>query len=145
VPFGLSPCYKVTLLPDKKRRPYIAPPEKIAEMLETLKQRAGLPAKALQLIILTDARMNEIVKAKWEDVDRENKTLRSTRGPKDSHIFIELPEEAMEILKELKAAAKNDWIFPGRKPDSPVHWQIFLPIGISFGKRLELAKWRLMI
>lgn len=71
-------------------------------------------------MLLTDARKNEILKAKWEDVDWENKRLRSPREVRGELRFIELPEEAITLLEGLKRDSDGDWIFPGRKLNQPI-------------------------
>ena len=120
LPFGMSPCYKVTNIPQRKRKPYIAPPDKINQMLDALRQNGNQAARALMLLILTDARKNEILKAKWSDVDWENKKLRSPRNTRGMTRFIDLPQEAVELLSEMKMNSRSEWIFQGRNSEEPL-------------------------
>lgn len=121
IPFGLSPCYKVAKFPKTRREPFVAPPEKVAELIKVLQQSDKDIAKAILLLIMTGARRGEILRAKWDDVDLDKKQLRSPRGVLGRQRYIALSNEACAILRELEATSQSEWLFPGRKPDKPFH------------------------
>ena len=137
IPFGLSPCYKLAKLPEARHEPYIAPPEKIAELIEALKQSDKIAAKAILLLIMTGARKKEILRAKWDDVDWETRKLRSPREVPGQQRYIDLSDDACAILNELKASSQSEWIFPGRNPDKPFY-EIF-PFWDKVRKAVGLA------
>lgn len=120
VPLGMSPCYKISPLPVPKRTIFIAPREKVAEILAMLEKSETRQPKAIRLIILTGARKGEILRARWDDVDWANKKLRSVRDMHGELRWIELPDAAIEILRELHEQKVSEWIFPGRTPDKPL-------------------------
>lgn len=120
IPLGLSPCYKVSRFPQNKPEPRIVPPEKLAEVMAALKQSGHAMAKAIRLIHLTSSRKNEILKAQWKDIDWKGKKLRSARHNPGKTRWIDLPQEAIEMLTEMRATAESEWIFPGKKPGTPV-------------------------
>lgn len=141
LPFGMSPCYKLSVFPNIKRTAYIAPPDKVREMLNILKQNNHLAAKALSLLILTDARKNEFLLAKWEDIDWDKKRLRSPRNTRGQQRMIELPEEAVEILKEIKATSESNWIFSGRKDGQPI--SSLTPFWFKFREEMGVTQMRI--
>ncbi len=70
---------------------------------------------ALWLYILTGARRNELLEARWADVDFERRELRigDTKAGRTHHI--PLSEPAMAVLSNLPRLEGNPFIFPGRK------------------------------
>lgn len=138
IPFGLSPCYKVAKFPRTRREPFVAPPEKMAELIAMLKESDKNIAKAILLLIMTGARRGEILRAKWSDVDLDAKKLRSPRDVLGPQRYIDLNEEACAMLCELKASSQSEWLFPGRKPDKPFH-EIF-PFWDKVRKAVGLPK-----
>jgi integrase len=74
---------------------------------------------AIRLLILTGARLNEILHARWSWLDTERGLLNlpdSKTGKKS--IFLNAP--AIAILAGLPHLIGNSHIFPGRKPGKPI-------------------------
>lgn len=141
LPFGMSPCYKLTSFPKRKRTAYVAPPDKIMGMIEALKQSEHIAAKALQLMILTDARKSEFLCAKWTDVDWDKKQLRSPRDTPGKQRMIDLPDEAIAILKGLKEESSSAWIFPGR--DVEQHLSSLNPFWHKFRREMGVLQMKI--
>ena len=99
--------------------PYI----ELSDFVLKLRTRPGASALALEFLILTAARTNEVIGAKWHEIDTTNwtwtvplermKTRRSHRVP--------LSDRAIKILKNIRTNADPDhYIFPGGKIHKPL-------------------------
>jgi integrase len=122
VPEGMNPAAKIDLNKEEQRKRYLTTAELLAignAMIEA--ETAGLPVDAgeakhapkgqlvvmspyataaIRLIMLTGARLREILNLRWDEVDLERGVLRlpdSKTGAKD----IYLPTAALDIIKGL--------------------------------------------
>jgi len=118
-PDGSNPCRHVEKFKEKKRERYLSS-EELSRLGNTLAQaeREGkeLPSviTAIRLLILTGARLSEILELRWEWVDFEHGCLRlpdSKTGAK----LIPLSRPAYEILGNLPRMAGNPYVIPGAK------------------------------
>lgn len=98
--------------------PYV----EIAGVMANLRSDASVTAAALQFIILTAARLNEVLGATWDEVDVINRTwivpahrMKGNRAQK-----VPLSELALAVLKTMQATRRNDWLFPGSREGRPV-------------------------
>ncbi|MCP4393016.1 MAG: integrase arm-type DNA-binding domain-containing protein [Alphaproteobacteria bacterium] len=73
---------------------------------------------ALKLMLLTFVRTGELIKAKWEEIDFDEKQWiipKERMKMKNEHI-VPLSSQTIEILKELKTLAGNrEWVFPSMR------------------------------
>lgn len=79
----------------------------------------------IRLLILTGARVSEILTLKWDYVQIAQRQLRlpdSKTGPKS----ISLPKEAVELLKSLPRFEDNPYVIKGRRPGAHLV-DIFIP------------------
>lgn len=75
-------------------------------------------AAAIKVIMLTGARLREVLHAKWEWLENESLELPDSKtGPKT----IPLAGAALEIIEGLPHAPNNPYIFIGQKPGRPLH------------------------
>ena len=99
--------------------PYVELPDFVLK----LRSRPGASALALEFLILTAARTNEVIGAKWHEIDTKDwtwtipdermKTRRSHRVP--------LSTRVIEILKNIRTNSDPDhYIFPGGKIHKPL-------------------------
>ena len=118
-PDGSNPCRHVEKFKEKKRERYLSS-EELSRLGNTLAQaeREGkeLPSviTAIRLLILTGARLSEILDLRWEWVDFEHGCLRlpdSKTGAK----LIPLSRPAYEILENLPRLMGNPYVIPGAK------------------------------
>ena len=75
-------------------------------------------AGAIRLLILTGARLREILDAKWEDVDIERGVI-FLKDSKTGAKPIYLSAAAQEVLASLPRIAGNPYIVPGEVPGAP--------------------------
>jgi integrase len=94
----------------------------IPSLMAELGKRQGVAAKALQITVLVGARTNEITKARWREIDFENKiwTVPAERMKTSREHRVPLSPRAIEILKSLPTEAGNDFIFIGSEAGKPI-------------------------
>lgn len=113
LPCGRSPCLGVSgfRAPAQKER-YLSRKE-AESLMRALKASPHPHARALQLLLLTGARKNEILKARWENMDLERGMLTTpvSKSGKARHII--LSEAAMSVIRKLPRG-DSPWLFPGQ-------------------------------
>ena len=146
---GTNPCYKVKKFPEEQRQRYIEEDE-LFRLKVTLQMfdSNGLNsryhtdgklerrfAQMIRLLLLTGARLRNIMEARWEWVNwkmsvlvvpvNKHKTGSKTMKP----LMIHLSDAALEILKQLKDENPegSPWIISGQVPHAPLvgyrkHW-----------------------
>jgi integrase len=92
--------------------PYAEVPAFVAK----LRQETGVPARCLELIILTGVRLDEAREATWDEVDLDNRVwtipaARMKKGNKDHRV--PLSAAAIAVLKDMHAVRISDYVFPG--------------------------------
>ena len=116
------------LLPSKRRvravRHHPAVPyAKVPVLMASLRERDGVAERALELGILTALRSQEFRRARWEEIDFEERLLTVPGGPmgrmkrKDKEEAKEhrvpLSDAAIALLKDLPRI--DDYVFPGQR------------------------------
>lgn len=105
------------------------PYTQIQAFIQTLRKREDIGRLAFEFCILTVARTNEVLGAKWEEIDDAARlwTIPKERMKAGKEHTIPLADRCMEILNEVKAlSGGKGYIFPGRKTDSPLSDMVFL-------------------
>jgi integrase len=102
----------------------------VAEFMTELRRQDSVPAKALQFAVLTAARSNEALGARWDEIDlldRKLWTVSASRVKSGREHRVPLSDPALSILHEMAAIRSNDFVFPGRRgPLSAVMLQLAL-------------------
>lgn len=109
------------------------PYQKVANFIKKLdKSDAGESARlAFEFTILTTARTNEVLGAKWNEIDFQKKTwtIPATRMKAKQAHRVPLASRCIEILeKSQKLNKASDYIFPGRGDKKPLSNMVFLMI-----------------
>jgi integrase len=88
----------------------------INQFVSALRTRAGVSAVALELLILTATRANEVVNATWAEIDLPAKiwTIPAIRMKAKREHRIPLCDRAVQILTELRSTATSHYVFPGQ-------------------------------
>ena len=74
---------------------------------------------AIRLLVLTGARLSEVLTLRWKDVDLERKLIRlenSKTGIRS--VYLNLP--AIELLRDLPRIEENPFVIHGQKDGSPL-------------------------
>lgn len=118
LPLGASPCRIVRNLRDGESKERFLTREEGTKLMSELAASTDIRARALQLIMLTGARKNEILKASWDCVDFENQRLKVPISKSGATRHITLSKAALNILASLERNGK--WLFPSRRPEKPL-------------------------
>ena len=91
--------------------PYV----QINQFVNELRQQGGTAPLALEFMLLTAARTGEVVGAKWNEVDIQNKvwTIPAIRMKAGKEHRIPLSNRTIEILRVLQSKKQNEFIFSG--------------------------------
>jgi integrase len=90
--------------------------------LRRLRAADGVGARALEFVVLTAVRSGEARGAKWQEIDLEAKvwTIAAERMKAEKPHRVPLSTRALEIVREMKAIAVNDLVFPGQRDLRPL-------------------------
>ena len=123
-PEGSNPVRFIKKYPSKTRERYLSSEEidrlvlVLDEALETGSETPYVVA-LFKLLLLTGARLREIMHAKWEWVDFERKVL-ALPDSKTGKKHIRLSDAAIDILQNLPRVANNPYIIVGNKEGEPL-------------------------
>lgn len=106
----LAPPSKVQKV---NHHPALAYPE-ISEFMKSLAQREGMASLALQFVILTAARSGEVRGARWDEIDRINRTwtIPASRMKAGKEHQIPLSDAAISVLNKVPVMIDNPLVFP---------------------------------
>lgn len=122
VPEGFNPCRGVQRYKERNRKRYLSGEElgRLGTALAEIEQEGSeLPSvvPAIRLLLLTGARLGEVLSLKWDYLDRERGVLRlpdSKTGEKE----IPVGAAALAVLEGLPR--RSEWVFPGRRKGQPL-------------------------
>jgi len=118
-----NPCHGVRRFPEQARERFLTTAEwqRLLDALDAEAERFPLGVAAIRLLALTGARKSEILRARWEQIDFEHRTLVLPRG-KTGRRTIRLSTEALDVLGGLREqVAGAPWVFPSQlKRDAPL-------------------------
>jgi integrase len=87
-----------------------------------IRQRDAVAARALEFAILTATRTGEVLGARWEEIDLENKiwTVPASRMKAGREHRVPMSTVALGIVKRLKPIRQSDFVFPGERRNKPL-------------------------
>lgn len=102
---------------------------------EELSENRCISALALMFLILTATRTNEVLGAKWSEIDIQKRiwTIPATRMKAKREHRVPLSSSAMDTLKSLARTADNPFLFPGKKRNRPISNMALLQLMKSMG------------
>jgi integrase len=98
------------------------PVERVPELVRELKQRDGMDARALELLLLTLLRTKEVLGARWPEFNWDDR-IWTVPGPrmKNKRTFqVPLSDRAIALLHRLQERATNEFVFTGYKRYQPL-------------------------
>ena len=127
-PLSTNPCVHIQKNPEQKRERYLSDIElqALGEALVEAEETGSVPPAALaaiRLLILTGARHNEILKLRWNQVDRDKNCLvfkpdDHKTGRKSGTKTIPLNQPALDVLASIPKAIGNTYVIQGLSPGS---------------------------
>ena len=146
---GTNPCKHIDRFPEESRERFLKLEELTAigsamEQLQSEGKITGNVVAAIQLLLLTGARLNEVLTAKWEWVDFD-KGIIALPDSKTGKKPLFLSAASLAILKRLLANRidpENPFILPGRHRKKPLNnlskpWYLILKTAGIPGVRLH--------
>lgn len=115
-----NPCRAVDKFAEAHRQRFLSQSEiqamnEAAEALVMEKQITQGAAHAISLLLLTGARVGELLAAEWAWLDRERKVL-ALPDSKTGKKLVYLSDAALEVLdKQSILSGKSDFVFPSHK------------------------------
>ncbi len=86
---------------------------------------------AFEFLILTATRTSEVLLARWDEIDLKNRswTIPAERMKAGKRFCVPLSPRCIDLLTEArKISEEDDFIFPGRKQNTPLSNTVFLQI-----------------
>lgn len=118
---GSNPCRHVQRFSERPRTRYLNGEElqRLGKALRTLLENGDIQpsaANAIRMLLLTGARLNEILTAKWAWIDVPARVLRLPDS-KSGEKRLYLSEAANDLLERQQTLASgSEFLFPGRSP-----------------------------
>ena len=132
----------------KKARHHPALPyDQMPAFMGELRERKGLTVNALEILALTATRSNEVMGARWSEIDLKAKvwTVPAERMKSGRQHRIPLSSRALEIFKALPRQDGNDFVFGVGRPMHPLRmWETFRAMRKDFvphGLRATFRSW----
>jgi hypothetical protein len=114
----------------------------------SLRRQEGPPARALEFLILTAARTDEVLGAKWDEIDLAERlwTVPAARMKAGKEHRVPLSDAALAVIEAMSAIRVDEYVFPGRSGalGPQVMWRILegLRVDISVhGFRSTFRNW----
>jgi integrase len=94
--------------------------------VSALRKQGGMTSLALEFMLLTACRTGEVAAARWDEVDFTTNvwTIPAERMKAGREHRVPLSTRALEILKDLKAKAQNDFVFPSHSIEKDSHMSL---------------------
>jgi integrase len=98
------------------------PFDEIGAFLKSLKERNGAAVQALEFLIMTAARTNEVLGAKWAEFDEDVTvwTVPADRMKAKREHRVPLSAAARAVLLAAKAKARGEYVFPSSRAAKPM-------------------------
>ena len=110
-----NPARRIKKNQEKERKTTVSKVE-MPRLVEAIEGESNPYIKGvLWLYLLTGCRKNELLKARWEDVDLEARTLTLPETKNGETHVVPLSPMAVQILQGLPRLEGNPHVFPGRK------------------------------
>jgi integrase len=97
------------------------PAKEIGDFMVTLRADASPVARALEFAILNASRSGEVLSARWDEIDLDERlwTIPGNRMKSGREHRVPLAPRSIEILHEMQAKRSGDFVFPGYRPGAP--------------------------
>ena len=88
----------------------------VPAFMAKLQEQSSVPARCLELIVLTGVRLDEAREATWDEIDFDNRVwmipaARMKKSDRDHRV--PLSAAAIAVLEDMHAIRQSDYVFPG--------------------------------
>mgnify|MGYP006094282255 CR=1 FL=1 len=100
--------------PEENRHHPSLPYKQLPEFMVELQKRIGAGARALEMCIMYSNRTNEVLKAKWDEIDLDAQiwTIPAVRMKKKKAHAVPLTNQAIELLTRMNDQRISEYVFP---------------------------------
>jgi integrase len=126
----LPPRAKVRRVEHFAAMPYT----EVGAFTTALREREGIAARALEFAILTAARTNEVLGARWDEIDGDVWVIPGTRMKGNRPHRVPLSDRAREILEALPREDGNPHVFVGARAGKPLAGMAMLLVLRGMGR-----------
>lgn len=94
----------------------------VPDFIERLRTAGGMSGLALEFCVLAAARSGEVLGARWEEIDTEQKvwTVPASRMKSGREHRVPLTDRMLGILSNVGEARSSEFVFPGQKRGRPL-------------------------
>jgi integrase len=110
-----SPTGGVEKFSERARERYVTAAEMPRLVAAVEKEKSIYIRGVVWLYLLTGLRREELLRARWEDLDEDRSELVVRDTKNGSTLVVPLSNKAMQILRSLPVVEGNPFIFPGRR------------------------------
>jgi integrase len=98
------------------------PYDEICAFMADLRMREAVAARALEFAVLTAARTNEVLGAKWDEIGIKAAiwTIPASRMKGKREHRVPLSDAALVVLERMQAVRDGNFVFPGAKHGRPL-------------------------
>jgi len=102
--------------------------QEINAFLGELNAQKGIGARALEIAILTACRTSEVLHARWQEIDFEQRiwTIPAERMKNRQLHRIPLTDAALRVFRTLEG--HPEWIFPSPERDGPIYNKVMFDL-----------------
>jgi integrase len=113
-----------------ERRFSVLPHSEIGTFMAALRQEDGIPARALEFIVLTATRSRAATGATWDDIVLNERLwiIAGHRVMNKTKHRVPLSDAALAILRKMTAIRQDDFVFPGNKAGQPLSQKAVLAL-----------------
>lgn len=106
----------------------------VPAFMQSLRQRQGVAAKALEFTVLNAVRTSETLNAMWSEFDLDDKvwTIPAIRTKTSTQLRVPLTDDAVLILREMRALG-SEWVFPATSLKGPLSINAMRSVVIRMG------------
>lgn len=118
-PSGSNPCRHVEKYKEKPKERFLSA-EELARLGQALAKAEAVKSEmpgvltAIRLLVLTGARLSEILNLRWEDVDLDLEIIQ-IQDSKTGYKILPLSSPAVEVLEKAPHLENNPWVCPGAR------------------------------
>lgn len=115
-----SPAAGLRLLKENPPSPRALDPEELARLGRQLDAAPPQLRLLIQFLLCTALRIGEALNARFMDVDHKRCILHLPNTKAGEHQTIPLSPAALQVIAELDACRRNDYLFPAQRGDGPM-------------------------
>jgi integrase len=109
-----NPAARVKQFNEDNREERLMTDNELQRLMAALAKKPDSTAyHVIKFLLLTGARVNEALHARWMDIDRENRTwlIQATNSKSKRRRAVPLNDSALDILDSLSTEGKSEWLF----------------------------------